>query len=91
MRNGKGDYVKDFNPKTGKELQDWLKQSYDPNDPSTSYDHEQWLETSAVIAKRIELEQLALENSQTRVHRTTALIGSFAQERENNRTAKDDE
>jgi hypothetical protein len=82
--------VKEFKPKSAEELQKWLKEPYDPNDPDLSYDHEQWLETSAKIAKRVELEQLARENAGTRVHRTTALIGSFAEEREHNPTPKDD-
>lgn len=77
-----GELMKEFKPtRTGEELQKWLKEPYDANDPDLSYNHEQWLETSALIAKRVELEQLARENAGTRVHRTTGRIGSFAEER----------
>lgn len=81
----------EFKPKrTGEELQKWLKEPYDSNDPDLSYDHEQWLETSAMLAERVRLDQLARENAQTRVHRTTGLIGSFAEEREQNKPESED-
>ena len=52
--------VKDM---TFEEFTAWLESPYDPADPRLSYDHEAWLQTSALLEQRRALDDMARQNA----------------------------
>lgn len=54
---------KPFNDMTDEELEEWGNSPYDPEDPRISYDHEAWLQTSALLEQRRALDDMARQNA----------------------------